>query len=239
MSKTYLIIGATSPLGLALMGRLLPALEEGDLILAQGCGDLARLAGLCQARPGFIRPYDADFTQPLAVRAFLSDLTDTYPAPTHFVHLAGLRPIETPCAHFDEERFVQERAVTLDSALVLGKAILPKMAQAGFGRVVVRGSRASARAVSANILQGALNGLALSLAAEYASAGVTVNCIAPGVIDTAMNARLSGEERRALEAEIPMERFGTPEEVAAAVLFLARAKDIPARALGVVGGVWV
>ena len=73
MSKTYLITGATSPLGLALMGRLLPALEEGDLILAQGCGDLARLAGLCQARPGFIRPYDADFTQPLAVRAFLSE----------------------------------------------------------------------------------------------------------------------------------------------------------------------
>ena len=100
--------------------------------------------------------------------------------PTHLVHLAGLRPIEAPYAHFDEERFVQERAVTLDSALVLCKAILPKMAQAGFGRVVFLDSRASTRAVSANILQGALNGLALSLAAEYASAGVTVNCIAPG-----------------------------------------------------------
>ena len=81
MSKTYLITGATSPLGLALMERLLPTLAEGDLILAQGCGDLARLASLCQTRPGFIRPYDADFTQPLAVRAFLSDLVDTYPAP--------------------------------------------------------------------------------------------------------------------------------------------------------------
>ena len=180
MSKTYLITGATSPLGLALMGRLLPALEEGDLILAQGCGDLARLAGLCQARPGFIRHYDADVPLPLAVGAFHSDRTDTYPTPTHLVHLAGLRPIEAPYAHFDEERFVQERAVTLDSALVLCKAILPKMAQAGFGRVVFLDSRASTRAVSANILQGALNGLALSLAAEYASAGVTVNCIAPG-----------------------------------------------------------
>ena len=147
MSKTYLITGATSPLGLALMGRLLPTLAEGDLILAQGCGDLARLAELCQARPGFIRPYDADFTQPLAVRAFLSDLTDTYPTPTHLVHLAGLRPIEAPYAHFDEERFVHERAVTLDSALVLCKAILPKMAQAGFGRVVFMDSRASTRAV--------------------------------------------------------------------------------------------
>ena len=69
MSKTYLITGATSPLGLALMGRLLPTLAEGDLILAQGCGDLARLAGLCPARPCLLRPYDADFPPPPGGRA--------------------------------------------------------------------------------------------------------------------------------------------------------------------------
>ena len=96
MSKTYLITGATSPLGLALMGRLLPTLAEGDLILAQGCGDLARLAGLCQARPGFIRPYDADFTQPLAVRAFLSDLTDTYAPPPTLSTWRGCAPSRRP-----------------------------------------------------------------------------------------------------------------------------------------------
>ena len=129
MSKTYLITGATSPLGLALMERLLPTLAEGDLILAQGCGDLARLASLCQARPGFIRPYDADFTQPLAVRAFLSDLVDTYPAPTHIIHLPGLRPHPGPLTPiFDEERFADDRAVQLDSALLLCKTFLPRMA---------------------------------------------------------------------------------------------------------------
>ena len=96
MSKTYLITGATSPLGLVLMDRLLPTLAEGDLILAQGSGDLARLASLCQSRPGFIRPYDVDFTQPLAVRAFLSDLADSYPVPTHLIHLAGMRDLPAP-----------------------------------------------------------------------------------------------------------------------------------------------
>ena len=179
MSKTYLITGATSPLGLALLGRLLPTLAEGDCILAQGCGDLARLAGLCQARPGFIRPYDADFTQPLAVRAFLSDITDSYPAPTHFAHLAALRPLETPFAAFDEERFVQERAVALDSALVLAKAVLPKMAAASFGRVLLCAGRPQAHAASAAILAGALDGLARALAAEYDAAGVAVRTIAP------------------------------------------------------------
>ena len=84
--------------------------------------------------------------------------------------------------------------------------------------------------------KGAVIAFTKATAKELAPAGITVNCVAPGVIDTAMNARLSGEERRALEAEIPMERFGTPEEVAEAVLFLARAKYITGQVLGVDGG---
>ena len=183
MSNIYLITGATSPLGLTLMDQLLPALAEGDLILAQGCGDLARLAGLCQARPGFIRPYDVDFTQPLAVRAFLSDLSDTYPAPTHMIHLAGLRALPAACACFDEERFAQERAVRLDSALVLCKAFLPRMPEGG--RVLLGlGSRPAGvpagQTASADVVNGGLQGLARALAAEYAAAGITVNCILPG-----------------------------------------------------------
>ena len=179
MPNTYLITGATSQAGLALLERLLPALQPGERILAQGCGDLGRLAGLCQARPGFIRPYDADFTQPLAVRAFLSDLTDSHPAPTCLVHLAALPPIEAPFAAFDEERFVQQRAVALDSALVLCKAILPRMAAAGGGRVYFPAGQPGSRDAADCILQGAVEGLAHALAAEYAGAGVDVRCVSP------------------------------------------------------------
>ena len=190
MAYTYLISGATSDVGRALIRQLLDT-DPDALVLAQGCGDVEKLAPLCQARPGRIRPFDVDLSDPYKVDTFCQVLA-TQPAPTHFVHLAGLRPIEAPYAHFDEERFVQERAVTLDSALVLCKAILPQMAQAGFGRVVFLDGRASTRAVSANILQGALNGLALSLAAEYASAGVTVNCIAPGPMASGSEADAAG-----------------------------------------------
>ena len=73
-------------------------------------------------------------------------------------------------------------------------------------------------------------------AKELAPAGITVNCVAPGVIDTAMNAHLQGEDRRALEAEIPLGRYGLPEEVAQAVFFLARAKYVTGQILGVDGG---
>ena len=66
-------------------------------------------------------------------------------------------------------------------------------------------------------------GLSRALAKEVGPSGIRVNCIAPGVIDTEMNAHLSPADLAALAEETPLGRIGRPEEVAAAVLFLAGA----------------
>jgi 3-oxoacyl-[acyl-carrier protein] reductase len=66
-----------------------------------------------------------------------------------------------------------------------------------------------------------LLGLTRSIARELASRGITVNAVAPGFIDTDMTANLTPEQREALAKQIPLERLGKPEDVAAAVLFLA------------------
>ena len=77
-------------------------------------------------------------------------------------------------------------------------------------------------------------GLTRALAKELAPSGITVNCVSPGIIDTRMNDCF---EKTALADEVPLGRFGTPEEVAQAVLFLAESRYITGQLLGVNGGI--
>ncbi len=76
-------------------------------------------------------------------------------------------------------------------------------------------------------------GLTKALAKELAPSGITVNCVSPGIIDTRMNRDFSKEE---LIGEVPLERIGTPEEVARAVLFFAQSGYITGQDLSVSGG---
>ena len=68
---------------------------------------------------------------------------------------------------------------------------------------------------------------------------IRVNCVSPGVIDTDMMKRFGEEEKRALEAEIPLGRLGTPKEVAEAVLFLAEHRYVTGEVLSVNGGFYI
>ena len=78
-------------------------------------------------------------------------------------------------------------------------------------------------------------GLTKALAQELAPSGITVNCIAPGIIDTRMNEMFNKQE---LIDEVPLGRLGTAQEIAQAVLFLAQNTYITGQVLGVNGGMW-
>ena len=84
----------------------------------------------------------------------------------------------------------------------------------------------------------AVIGYTKALAKELAPSSIRVNCVSPGAIDTEMNRFLSPDDRRALESEIPLERFGLPEEVAEAVYFVAseRGAYITGQIIGINGG---
>ena len=83
----------------------------------------------------------------------------------------------------------------------------------------------------------ALIGFTKSLAKELAPSGATVNCIAPGFIPTAMNQNLSAVETETFREETPLQRLGTPQDIAEAALYLARAKFMTGQVLSVDGGI--
>lgn len=139
----------------------------------------------------------------------------------------------------------QWRAVldtNLSGAFYLSRGVLPGMIAAQKGRIIHIGSMWGKVGASCEVAYSAakagLRGLTLSMAKELAPSGITVNCIEPGVIDTEMNAKLGAEILATLAEETPVGRLGTPEDVAAAVLFLASdgASFITGQLMGVDGG---
>ena len=222
MSNVYLITGASSDVGCALIRRLW---QPGDLFIAQGAGDLGGLAELCKEHPGTIRTYDVDLTNEKALETFIADVQATCPAPTHFVHLPALRVVNTKFKKFDEERFEKDLSVQLRSAVALCKAFLPAMAKAKKGRVLFMLTSYLLGMPPKNtaayiMVKSALGGLAKSLAADYAPHGVTVNCVAPSMMETKFLADTSDLIVQASAEANPMGRNATPADVVPAMAFL-------------------
>jgi 3-oxoacyl-[acyl-carrier protein] reductase len=125
----------------------------------------------------------------------------------------------------------------------LAKRVIPKMMRARWGRIVVVSSVGAYIGASGQSNYAAskagLIGLARAIASEYGPRGITANVVAPGPIDTDMLAEVTDERRAAMVAQIPVARTGTPDEVAAAVTFLASepAAFITGAVLPVDGGI--
>jgi 3-oxoacyl-[acyl-carrier protein] reductase len=118
--------------------------------------------------------------------------------------------------------------VDLTAAFRLARAALRGMVRRRHGRVIgvtsivaFTGNAGQANYAAA---KAAMIGMSKSIAAEVAGRGITVNCVAPGFIETAMTAKLPEAQRARLGAAIPAGRFGAPADVAAAIVYLASAE---------------
>ena len=136
-------------------------------------------------------------------------------------------------------------AVNARGVFLMCRAALPTMVRRGKGSILnissMWGITGGACEVPYSASKAAVIGLTKALAKEVAPAGVRVNCVAPGLIDTAMNAHLSEEARSLFIEETPLGTVGTPEDVAEAALFLAAdgARFITGQVLSVDGGVCI
>lgn len=124
-----------------------------------------------------------------------------------------------------EEEWDRVFDVNVKSCFLMTKLVLPGMIHRKNGRIInvssVWGNVGASCEVCYSASKAAVAGYTKALAKELAPSGITVNCIAPGVIDTRMNGCFTAEEKKAICEEIPAGRFGTPEEAAGIMLFLA------------------
>ncbi len=140
----------------------------------------------------------------------------------------------------NDEDYQKIMNINFGSVFTLAREASKPMITRQSGAMVFVSSMFGVRGASCESLYSAAKGAIVTftqaLAKELAPSGITVNCVAPGAIDTEMNADLNDEERRALCEEIPAGRFGTPGEVAEAIAFLADARYITGETLVIDGG---
>ena len=124
-----------------------------------------------------------------------------------------------------EEEWSQVIDINLTSTMRLCKGVLRGMMKARHGRIInissIVGATGNPGQGNYAASKAGMVGMSKSLAYEVATRGITVNCIAPGMIETAMTGALNDDQKTAILGQIPMGRMGTPEEIAAATAFLA------------------
>jgi 3-oxoacyl-[acyl-carrier protein] reductase len=187
--------------------------EAADAVVAQ-----IRSAG------GRAEAFGADVADPEACADLIKRVQESLGGLDVLVNNAGVTR-DTLALRMKRDDWDAVLDTNLSSAFHLAKAALRGMLRTGWGRVV---NVSSVVAIMGNVGQAnyiaakaGLLGLTKALAAEYAGKGVTVNAVAPGFIESDMTEALGDEVRAAYLARIPAGRFGQPEEVAAAIAFLA------------------
>jgi 3-oxoacyl-[acyl-carrier protein] reductase len=218
-----LVTGASRGIGKAVAQALL---SEGAIVVgtattaagAEGISQWIAEAG-GQGRGVVLDVSDGD-----AIDAVMAEIEKTSGAIAILVNNAGITRDNLAMRMKDEE-WDAVINTNLRSVYKLSRAVLRGMMKARAGRIInitsVVGAAGNAGQINYAAAKAGIGGMTRSLAREIGSRGITVNCVAPGFIDTDMTRALSEEQRNGLLGQIPLARLGSVEDIAAAVLYLA------------------
>ena len=179
-----------------------------------------------------------------SVAALVADLEAAEGLPTILVNNAAITR-DTLLVRMRIEDWDQVIATNLTSVFRMSKACLRRMLKERRGRIInvtsIVGVTGNPGQTNYSAAKAGLLGFTKSLAREVASRGITVNAVAPGFVDTDMTRAMNESQRSTLQSQIPLGRLGAPEDIAAAVLFLAspQASYITGETLHVNGGMYM
>ena len=218
--KTALVTGASGPIG----GAIARALHAQGAVLAISGTRQDALDQLAAELGGRVHVVACDLAIAAEVEALVPRAEQVLGQLDVLVANAGVAR-DNLLVQLRDEDWDQVLAVNLSATFRLSRAAVRGMMRRRFGRIVaitsVVGSTGNPGQANYVAAKAGIAGMIKSIAQEYARRGITANCVAPGFIVTPMTEKLNDKQREAILAKIPASRPGTPEEVAAAVVFLA------------------
>ncbi|WP_333713300.1 3-oxoacyl-[acyl-carrier-protein] reductase [Yoonia sp.] len=218
--KNALITGASGGIG----GAIAKALHDAGATVALSGTRVAPLEELAASLGDRTHVLPCNLSDAEAVNALPKQAVDAMGSVDVLVNNAGITR-DNIFMRMSDEEWSSVLEVNLTSTMRLCKGVIRGMMKARWGRIVnissVVGATGNPGQANYAASKAGMVGMSKSIAYEVASRGITVNCVAPGFITTAMTDKLTDDQKAGILTQVPAGRMGEAEEIAAAVLYLA------------------
>jgi 3-oxoacyl-[acyl-carrier protein] reductase len=243
-NKVAVVTGASRGIGKAIALQL--SKQKGYIVLGTATSDAGAEKISAYLKEAGIngKGYCLNVTDDASIQAFSKQIQEDYEAPLILVNNAGVTR-DNILMRMKDEEWQEVINTNLSAIFRVSKALVRGMTKARWGRIIsissVVGSSGNMGQANYAASKAGIEGFSRALAIELGSRGITVNCVAPGFIDTDMTKEISEEHSQLLLSKIPLGRYGQPDEIAAAVAFLAsdEAGYITGETLHINGGMYM
>jgi 3-oxoacyl-(acyl-carrier-protein) reductase len=242
--KTTLVTGGSRGIGRAAVLMLAEAGARVAVNYQTSCEAAKEVCAEVRGLGGYSRVYQADVSHDEQAEEMVERVVQDFGPIDILVNNAGIAR-DKSFLKMSQPMWDEVLNVNLNGPVNVTRKVLPGMVAAGWGRIInvssIVGQTGNFGQTNYSAAKGALIAFTKTLAREVARKGVTVNAVAPGFIATDMTRDMPKEGLDVVKAQTPVGRLGTPEEVAAAILFLAwpSSSYITGQVLGVNGGMYM